>query len=132
MASDYREQYERSLRDREAFWADAARAVDWTKAPERVLDASRPPFYRWFPDGITNTCHNALDRHVDAGRGADAALIYESPVTDTTRVLSFGELRDEVAQFAGALAGQSTRSSSAVSPPKSSPPASTTPNRSWY
>jgi propionyl-CoA synthetase len=105
MPGKYAKEYERSLRDRDAFWADAARAVDWFQAPTKVLDASRDPFFRWFPDGVTNSCHNALDRHVDAGRGADNALIYESPVTDTVRILSFETLRDEVARFAGALRG---------------------------
>ncbi len=105
MQGSYAEEYERSLRDREAFWAEAARAVDWFEAPAQVLDATRPPFYRWFPDGVTNSCHNALDRHVEAGRGADPALIYESPVTGTVEVRSFETLRDEVSRFAGALRG---------------------------
>ncbi len=105
MPANYAEEYARSLEDREGFWADAARAVDWFEAPQQVLDASGAPFYRWYPDGVTNSCHNALDRHVAAGRGADAALIYESPATDHRRVLSFGELLDEVTRFAGALRG---------------------------
>src|SRR6185312_10010569 len=68
-------------------------------------DGSRPPFYRWFPDGRLNVCHNALDRHVDAGRGEQAALVYDSPVTGTQRTYTYAELRDEVAAFAGVLAG---------------------------
>jgi len=74
-------------------------------APTRALDASRPPFYRWFPDGELNVCHNALDRHVDAGRADQAALVYDSPVTDTQRTYTYAQLRDEVATFAGVLAG---------------------------
>ena len=73
---------------------------------ERVLDDSRAPFYRWFRGGRLNTCHNALDRHVDAGRGDRLALIYDSPVTETTSTFTYRELRDAVARFAGALAAQ--------------------------
>ena len=80
-------------------------AIDWHVPPTRALDASRPPFYRWFPDGELNVCHNALDRHVDAGRGEQAALIYDSPVTGTQRTYTYAQLRDEVARFAGVLAG---------------------------
>jgi propionyl-CoA synthetase len=99
----YRELFDASITDPNAFWADAATAVTWTKAPRRILDDSRPPFYRWFPDGELNTCANALDRHVDEGRGEQAALIYDSAVTDTKRTYSYRELRDETARFAGAL-----------------------------
>src|SRR5215207_1936174 len=95
--------YRRSLEDREGFWADAARAIDWDREPERVLDDSNPPFYRWFTGGELNTCHNALDRHVDGGRGQQAALIYDSPVTGVQRTLTYGELREDVAMFAGVL-----------------------------
>jgi propionyl-CoA synthetase len=105
MPGNYAEEYQRSLCDRETFWAEAARSVDWFTAPSQVLDSTRRPFYRWFPDGVTNSCHNALDRHVEAGRGADPALIYESPVTDTVQVLTFETLRDEASRFAGALRG---------------------------
>jgi propionyl-CoA synthetase len=97
--------YRRSLEDREAFWAEAARALDWDREPAQVLDASRPPFYRWFEDGELNTCRNALDRHVAAGRGDQAALVYDSPVTGVVESFTYAELRDEVARLAGALAG---------------------------
>jgi propionyl-CoA synthetase len=96
--------YRRSLEDPEAFWAEAARALDWDREPAQVLDASRPPFYRWFPDGELNTCRNALDRHVAAGRGDQAALVYDSPVTGTVATFTYAELLDEVASLAGALA----------------------------
>jgi propionyl-CoA synthetase len=99
----YRELFDASIEDPAAFWADAARAVTWTREPQRVLDDSNPPFYRWFPDGELNTCANALDRHVDAGRGEQAALIYDSPVTDTQRVYTYRELLDQTARFAGVL-----------------------------
>ena len=77
----YEEQYRRSLDDPEGFWLDAARAIDWETAPSRALDDAAAPLYRWFPDGVMNTCHNALDRHADGGRGDQVALIHDSPVT---------------------------------------------------
>ena len=79
--------------------------MTWTRAPQRVLDDSHPPFYRWFPDGELNTCANALDRHVEHGRGDQAALIYDSPVTGTQRTYTYRELLDETARFAGVLRG---------------------------
>jgi propionyl-CoA synthetase len=99
----YREVHRRSITDPEGFWREAAAAIDWHRAPERILDADRPPFYRWYPDAELNTCHNALDRHVDAGRGDQPALVHDSPVTDTVRSYTYRELRDEVARFAGGL-----------------------------
>ncbi len=99
----YEEAYRRSLAEPEAFWRDAAGAIDWTRPPERILDADRAPFYRWFPDAELNTCHNALDRHVDAGRGGTTALVYDSPVTGTVRRYTYTQLRDAVASFAGGL-----------------------------
>jgi propionyl-CoA synthetase len=99
----YREVYEAWRRDPEGFWMRAADAIDWTRKPTRVLDDSNPPFYRWFDDGEANTCWNAVDRHVAAGRGKQAAIIYDSPVTGAKRTISYTELRDEVARLAGAL-----------------------------
>ena len=87
----------------EAFWMEAAEAISWDKKPTKALDDSNPPFYRWFADGETNTCYNALDRHVEAGRGDDIAVIYDSPVTDTKRKLTYAEMRDQTAALAGAL-----------------------------
>jgi propionyl-CoA synthetase len=101
----YRELFNASIADPEAFWADAARAVTWTREPQRVLDDSNPPFYRWFPDGELNTCANALDRHVDGGRADQAALIYDSPVTGSQSTYTYRELLDETARFAGVLRG---------------------------
>ncbi|MDT5180742.1 MAG: propionyl-CoA synthetase [Mycobacterium sp.] len=99
----YRELFDTSIEDACAFWADAARAVTWTRAPQRILDDSNPPFYRWFPDGELNTCANALDRHVDQGRGDQAALIYDSPLTGTKRTYTYRQLLDETSRFAGVL-----------------------------
>jgi propionyl-CoA synthetase len=104
--SRYRNAYRRSLADPAGFWADAAREIHWDRRWERVLDDSRAPLYRWFAGGRLNTCHNALDRHVEAGRGEQAALVYDSPVTGTVRRYSYRELTDVVARFAGVLAAQ--------------------------
>ncbi len=102
----YHEIYARWREAPEAFWAEAAETVHWYRKWDAVLDASRPPFYRWFSGGLVNTCYNALDRHVDSGRADQPALIYDSPVTSTVRSFTYRELRDEVARFAGALVGQ--------------------------
>jgi propionyl-CoA synthetase len=98
--------YRRSLEDPEGFWAEAATQIDWFEPWQRVLDQSRPPFYRWFTDGRLNSCYNALDRHVERGRADQLALIYDSPVTETTASWSYRALRDEVARFAGALVAE--------------------------
>jgi propionyl-CoA synthetase len=100
------EVYTSAMRDPEAFWAAAAEGIHWTRKWDRVLDGSDAPFHRWFAGGELNTCYNAVDRHVEAGRGDQAALIYDSPVTDTVSHLSYRDLRDEVARCAGALAGR--------------------------
>ena len=99
----YRTAYEQSTNDPSAFWAEAARGVDWVDPPTRVLDDSTPPFYRWFPDGTLNTCFNALDRHVRDGRGDQAAIVYDSPVTGTTETFTYAALLDRVSRLAGAL-----------------------------
>ncbi|MEM8916675.1 MAG: AMP-binding protein, partial [Pseudomonadota bacterium] len=99
----YEQVYRRSVTDRDGFWAEAAQGIDWDVPPERVLDESDPPAYRWFPGGQLNTSHNALDRHVAAGRGDQPAIIYDSPVTSTVRQITYRELTDRVARFAGAL-----------------------------
>jgi propionyl-CoA synthetase len=101
--------YCRSLEHPQEFWAEAAAAIDWETKWNRVLDDSKAPLYRWFSGGRLNTCHNALDRHVDNGRGDQAALIYDSPLTGTYRTLSYRELRDQAALFAGALAANNIR-----------------------
>ncbi|HEX6919082.1 MAG TPA: propionyl-CoA synthetase [Actinomycetes bacterium] len=100
---DYRATYDLSLRDPERFWGEAARQVSWRRSPETVLDATRAPFFRWYPDGELNTCENALDRHVDEGNGDRPALVYDSPVTGTVRTFTYAELLDATARFAGAL-----------------------------
>lgn len=99
----YRKIWQRSLEDPEGFWAEAAEAISWERRFDRVLDQSRPPFYRWFVGGLLNTCWNAVDRHVAAGRANQIALIYDSPVTNTIRTLTYAELQAQVARFAGAM-----------------------------
>ena len=103
MEGAYQAAYQRALSDPDGFWGEAAQAIDWITPFQRVLDRDRPPFFRWFRGGEVNTCHNALDRHVAAGRGAQTALIYDSPVTGSLRRFSYAELRDEVARCAGAM-----------------------------
>jgi propionyl-CoA synthetase len=103
---DYRSVYHQSLSDPDAFWATAAEDIHWYKKWDKVLDASNAPFYLWFAGGELNTCYNAVDYHVDNGRGDQLAIIYDSPVTDTQRTITYGELRDLVATFAGVLRDQ--------------------------
>ncbi|MBL0940415.1 MAG: propionyl-CoA synthetase [Gemmatimonadaceae bacterium] len=95
--------YQRALEDPEGFWADAADALHWDARWERVLDARNAPLYRWFTGGQLNICYNAIDRHVETGRGDQAAVIYDSPVTGIKRTITYRELQDEVARFAGVL-----------------------------
>lgn len=95
--------YRRSLGEPESFWSEAAEAISWDSRWTKVLDDSNAPFYRWFVGGRMNTCHNALDRHVASGRAEQNALIYDSPVTETVEKLTYRQLRDEVARFAGVL-----------------------------
>ena len=104
--STYAETYARWQHDPQAFWAEAADAVHWYEKWGLVLDDARAPFYRWFTGGIVNTCYNALDIHVEEGRGEQRALIYDSPVTGTIKSFTYRELLNEVALFAGVLAGQ--------------------------
>ena len=94
----------RSLSSPEDFWAEVAADVHWFKPWDKVLDAADPPFYRWFAGGQLNTCYNALDLHVANGRADQTALIYDSPVTQTIKSFTYGQLLTEVAQCAGALA----------------------------
>ncbi len=99
----YREIYAGWQADPEAFWLEAARQIDWTTEPSKALNDARAPLYEWFTDAQVNTCWNAVDRHVLAGRGTQAAIIHDSPVTGTKHVITFAELQDRVARLAGAL-----------------------------
>jgi len=99
----YRQIHDRSLSTAEDFWSEAAAAIDWDRRWDSVLSDDGGPFQRWFAGGMLNTCYNALDRHVDNGRGEQIALIHDSPVTDTIERISYRELRDRVALLAGVM-----------------------------
>jgi len=106
MTNPYEIAYQQSIEDPDTFWAKAAEDCHWYKKWDKVLDDSNKPFYRWFTGGELNTCYNAVDYHVDNGRGEQNAIIYDSPVTDTVKRYTYNQLRDEVARFAGALSAQ--------------------------
>ena len=99
----YKEVYDGWKADPEAFWLAQAEAADWFEKPTKALSDENAPLYEWFADGVCNTCWNAVDRHVEAGRGAQAAIIHDSPVTGTRRAISYAELRNRVSMLAGAL-----------------------------
>ncbi|MFN4170349.1 MAG: propionyl-CoA synthetase [Pseudorhodobacter sp.] len=102
----YAEIYAGWKADPETFWMEAATAIDWDRAPTRALDSSRAPLFEWFTDGMVNTCWNAVDRHVAAGRGDQVAIIHDSPVTRSKHSLTYAELQARVASLAGALAAR--------------------------
>lgn len=99
----YAETYQSWKSDPERFWMQAAEAIDWDRKPTRALFDQRAPIYEWFSDGLVNTCWNAVDRHVAAGRGDQPAIIHDSPITGTKSSLTYAELQDRVARLAGAL-----------------------------
>ena len=104
--SKYKEVYTSSIKNKEDFWKKVSEDIFWYEEPTRILNTDNPPFYKWFEDGVTNTCYNALDIHVNNGRGEKLAIIYDSPITNTQKKISYSELRDKVALFAGALKKQ--------------------------
>jgi propionyl-CoA synthetase len=110
----YQEQFRQSIDDPERFWAEAAKAIDWYRPWDTVLDRQNPPFYRWFQGGELNTCFNAVDRHVLGGRGDQLAIIHDSPVTGTIRKITYRELLKQVALFAGALRNQGVQKGDTV------------------
>jgi propionyl-CoA synthetase len=99
----YADVYRRSVEDPNGFWLEQARAIDWDKAPERALFDDRAPIYEWFKDAEVNTCWNAIDRHVAAGRGNQTAIIHDSPISHTTQEITYAELLERVSMLAGAL-----------------------------
>jgi len=101
--SSYAEVYAAWQKDPEAFWGQAAKAVDWIDAPKKVFDAAQGPYGRWFPDATCNTCYNVLDRHVKNGRADQTAIIYDSPVANTKRKLTYAQVLDEVSALAAVL-----------------------------
>ena len=106
MTNPYEIAHRQSIQDPDSFWAAAAQDCHWYKKWDKVLDDTNKPFYRWFTGGELNSCHNALDYHIENGRGDQDALIYDSPVTQTIKTYTYNQMRDEVARFAGALAAQ--------------------------
>src|SRR5712691_4709575 len=103
MSGNYHLAYDAALRCPEQFWARASQAIHWLKPWDSVLDSADAPLYRWFTGGQLNTCYNTIDYHVEHGRADQLAVIYDSPVTGVRRTLTYRELLDEVARFAGAL-----------------------------
>jgi len=101
--SRYPEVYARWKRDPEAFWGEASQALDWYEKPRKIFDPSGGVYGRWFPDAVCNTCFNAIDRHVAAGRGGQAAIIHDSPVTNSKRTISYADLLQEVKAFSAIL-----------------------------
>ena len=99
----YSEIYTSWQQDPEAFWMQAATAIDWYKAPTKALDDTNAPLYEWYTDGMVNTCYNAVDRHVLAGNGAQTAIIYDSPITGVKDTTTYAELKTQTANLAGAL-----------------------------
>ena len=103
MGSRYAEVYAGWQRDPLGFWREAARAIDWIEPPQAIFDADAGIYGRWFPDARLNACHNCLDRHVEAGRGGQAAIIYDAPVIGFKKAISYSELLDEVQAMAAVL-----------------------------
>ena len=99
MKSNFKEIYNDSLNKPEEFWKNISEDVFWFKKPSKILNKSNPPFYKWFEDGVTNSCYNALDFHIDQGRGDKTALIYDSPITDNKGKLTFNQLKQVLSEF---------------------------------
>jgi len=106
MATKYQEIYQRSIKDAKGFWSEVANDVFWYKKPTKILNSDNPPFYKWFEDGVTNTCYNAVDLHVKNGKGEKIAIIYDSPITNSQKKITYAQLKDQVSIFAGALVDQ--------------------------
>ncbi|TYB80494.1 propionyl-CoA synthetase [Maritimibacter fusiformis] len=102
----YKDVYAAWQADPEGFWMDAAKAIDWDRMPTKALFDDKAPIYEWFSDGLVNTCWNAVDRHAEGGRGDQVAIIHDSPITGTQQKITFAELQDRVARFAGGLAAR--------------------------
>ena len=100
---DYHSTYAFEKQDRETFWLKASKSIDWITPPKIALDDSNSPFSKWFPDGKMNSCFNAVDRHVLAGRREQTAIQYESPITGQSASMSYGELKKQTEKFAGML-----------------------------
>jgi propionyl-CoA synthetase len=106
MTKKYQDVYSKSIKDPKAFWSEVADDVFWYKKPTKILNSDNPPFYKWYEDGVTNTCYNAVDLHVKNGNGEKLAIIYDSPITNSKKNITYAELKYQVSIFAGALANQ--------------------------
>jgi propionyl-CoA synthetase len=101
--SRYRDVYARWQRDPDGFWAEAANELDWFEKPKATFDPKAGIYGRWFPGGVSNTCYNAIDRHVNGGRGEQTAIIYDSPLAGAKRTLSYHRLLTETQVLAAML-----------------------------
>ena len=99
MSVKFNKIYDHSIKNPEKFWQDAAEDIFWFKKPTKILNKSNPPFYKWYEDGVTNTCYNALDIHIDQGRGKNIALIYDSPITGNKSKFTYEELRSKAVSY---------------------------------
>ena len=99
----YKNIYESWKKNPINFWKNLSKDIDWNTKPSKILDDKKAPFYRWFPEATLNTSYNAIDRHVIAGKGEQDAIIYDSPITNVKRKISYSQLQYQVSQFAGAL-----------------------------
>ncbi len=106
MKNSFDKIYQESIQNPEEFWKNVSDDVFWFKKPTRILNKSNPPFYKWFEDGVTNTCYNAIDVHIDNGNGDKTALIYDSPITNSKAKFTYSELKEKISKFAGALDNQ--------------------------
>ena len=106
LVKKYQQIYDSSINNKEDFWKKVADDIFWFKKPSKILNSSNPPFYRWFEDGTTNTCYNAIDHHINNGNGNKIAIIYDSPITGTKKTFTYKTLKEKVSLFAGALVNQ--------------------------
>ncbi len=106
MKDSFNKIYQESIQNPEKFWQNVSEDIFWFKKPSKILNKSNPPFYKWFEDGVTNTCYNAIDTHIDKGNGDKIALIYDSPITNNKAKFTYNELREKISKFAGALHNQ--------------------------
>ena len=109
MKIGFNEIYQNSIQKPEEFWKNISNEIFWFKKPTKILNKSNPPFYKWFEDGVTNTCYNAVDLHIDEGKGEKTAIIYDSPITGNKAKLTYNQLKEKVSKFAGALANQGVK-----------------------
>ena len=109
MTNSFNKIYQDSIQKPEEFWKNISEDVFWFKRPTKILNKSKPPFYRWFEDGVTNTCYNAIDIHIDNGNGDKTALIYDSPITGNKAKFTFSQLKEKISKFAGALDNQGVK-----------------------